>query len=81
MAKVGDLRDLLRRKWYVDERLRLLVQERKTLTVGSADADKRAISRRRAYVKFRRVALLSEIESFRAESKQIKAELKGVTGA
>lgn len=81
MAKVGDLRDLLRRKWYVDGRLHVLVQEKKTLSVGLDDADKRAFATRRAYVTTRRVALLSEVESFRAESKQIKAELKGVTGA
>ena len=39
--------------------------------------DKREQSKRRAYVKFRRVALLEEIETFRAESKRVNANLKG----
>ena len=77
MAPIGDLRDLLRRKWYVDERLRVLMLEKKELSGGELPADKREQSKRRAYVKFRRAALLEEIESFRAESKRVNAKLKG----
>lgn len=79
MAPIGDLRDLLRRKWYLDERLRVLMLEKKELAGAEPPADKREQSKRRAYVKFRRAALLEEIESFRAESKQVNAKLKGRT--
>lgn len=34
MARVGDLRDLLRRKWYVEERVRVLVQKKLELAAG-----------------------------------------------
>lgn len=77
MALIGDLRDLLRRKWYVDERLRVLMLEKKELSGAELPADKREQSKRRAYVKFRRAALLEEIDAFRAESKQVNAKLKG----
>ena len=77
MPPIGDLRDLLRRKWYIDERLRVLMQEKKDLSETVPPEDKREQSKRRAYVKFRRVALLEEIETFRAESKRVNANLKG----
>jgi hypothetical protein len=79
-TKAAAIRDVLRRKWYVEERLRVLLAEKKMLAGGAPEADKRAQSKRRAYVKFRREALLAEFTAFRAERKQIKGQLQSTKG-
>ena len=44
MARVGDLRDLLRHKWYVEECLRVFVQEKPDLAAGSVEAGLKGVT-------------------------------------
>ncbi|MBU8875254.1 hypothetical protein KQ910_15880 [Reyranella sp. MMS21-HV4-11] len=44
MARVVDLRDLLRHKWYAKERLRVFAQEKLDLAAGPVEAGLKGVT-------------------------------------
>ena len=73
-------RELTRRLWFVQERIKRLGDERKQLTEekrkGSIDLDIRQISRLRAYILVRLTDLQEEVAALTEEGDTLKAAIK-----
>lgn len=73
-------RELTRRLWFVQERIKRLGEERKQLTEekrkGSIDLDIRQISRLRAYILVRLTDLQEEVAALTEEGETLKAAIK-----